>query len=83
MAMSSRWTDSFLDAKRRIGDPPADRVVDDLFTAGNVDAVNALLRTLVRNDQVPPDELPPIVAEYLRDTVLLPPWADPELFCYL
>lgn len=44
------WTDADLDGFRKIGDPLADRVVDEIFATGEVTAVRALLRHCVDND---------------------------------
>ena len=54
----------------------ADQVVGDLFAAGKVDSVNALMRTLVQNDGIPADQLPPAVHDYLARSGQLPDWAD-------
>lgn len=74
----TRWTNRLLDEMRQAGDPPADGVVRELFETGEVDAVNRLMRTLVRNDDVPRAKLPKVVRSYLDSTDDLPDWADPE-----
>jgi hypothetical protein len=71
------WTDAQLDAKRLRGDPLADVVVAELFAKGEREAVNALMTTLVRNDGLPPEQLPPIVLDYLTQTSAIP-IADPK-----
>jgi uncharacterized protein (DUF2236 family) len=65
-----------MDSLREQGDPPADQLVDDLFAAGSVNAVNALMRTLAENDQPPADGLPPGVKDFLAASAALPDWAD-------
>src|SRR5271169_4432934 len=77
-ATPTRWTDSFMDALREQGDPVADQVVADLFAAGSVTAVNALMRTLAENDQPPADSLPQNVKDFLAASAALPPWADTD-----
>jgi len=72
------FTDAFLDEMRETGDPTADAVVRRIFATGKVDAVNALMKTLVRNDGVPAKKLPKAVRDYLDATDDLPPWADME-----
>jgi len=67
-----RWTDELLDQKRQRGDGLADRVVAQLFEEGDIAAVNALMSTLVRNDGLPSDKLPPIVLDYLAQTSAIP-----------
>ena len=61
---------------RAVGDPIADAVVTSLFADGGIDAVNALMRTLVVNDGLPPQLLPPVVLDYLARTAL-PAALDP------
>ena len=63
--MGKQWTNQSLDEARAVGDTEADAVMNELFREGDVDAVNALLRTLVLNDGLPPALLPPIVLDYL------------------
>lgn len=73
-----RWADGLLDRMRREGDPAADDVVAALDKQGSVSEVNRLMRTLVENDDLPPDDLPQIVRDYLEETKQLPPWADSD-----
>ncbi|MEA2187194.1 MAG: hypothetical protein QOK16_2205, partial [Solirubrobacteraceae bacterium] len=49
----TRWTNRLLDQMRQAGDPPADAVVQELDDDDEIDAVNRLMQTLVRNDDVP------------------------------
>ena len=55
---ANRWTMEFLEAKRSIGDPTADAVIEALFQAGDIDAVNGLMVNLVRNEALIPEQLP-------------------------
>jgi ER-bound oxygenase mpaB/B'/Rubber oxygenase, catalytic domain len=73
---SSKWTDALLDRMRKTGDELADKPVKKVLDSGGVDAVNALLRTLVRNDQPVPEELPAEIRDYLAESLALPEWAD-------
>jgi ER-bound oxygenase mpaB/B'/Rubber oxygenase, catalytic domain len=73
---SSKWTDALLDRMRKTGDELADKPVKKVLDSGGVDAVNALLRTLVRNDQPVPEELPAEIQDYLAESLALPEWAD-------
>ncbi|MBS1876344.1 MAG: DUF2236 domain-containing protein [Acidobacteria bacterium] len=75
----TRWSNAFLDSMRQQTDPAADHVVAELFRAGQVGAVNQLMRALVDNDGLPADSLPPVVLDYLRDSGRLPEWADAAL----
>ena len=73
---SSRWTDALLDRMREVGDPVADAPVAAVFERGGVEAVNAIMRTLVRTDQPVPEELPEELRAYLAEALPLPEWAD-------
>ena len=74
-----RWSDERLDRMRREGDPLADATVRAVFGQGAVAAVNQLLTTLVRNDDIPAGPWPHELAEYLRASERLPSWADAAL----
>jgi ER-bound oxygenase mpaB/B'/Rubber oxygenase, catalytic domain len=73
---SIRWTDALLDRMREIGDPVADTPVAAVLERGGVDAVHAMMQTLVRNDQPVPNELPDEIQAYLIESLPLPDWAD-------
>lgn len=75
----NKWTDEFLDGVRQRGDPLADELVKNLFLQGQVETANALMKELIRNDQLVPDKLPELLRGYLVSTAGLPSWADPEL----
>ena len=64
----ARFDDAMLDALRRVGDPPADRVIEALFADREVAQARRLLATLVQNDVPPPTGLPPEVLDYLRSS---------------
>jgi hypothetical protein len=64
---AERWSNEFLDSMRQVGDVEADSVVAALFDEGNVDAVNSLMTTLIRNDGLPSDKLPKVVLDYLSE----------------
>jgi hypothetical protein len=75
---SSRWTDALLDRMRELGDPLADIPVAAVLERDGVDAVRALMRSLVRVDQPVPEELPDEIQAYLLETLPLPEWADAD-----
>ena len=75
-APSDRWSDDFLDTMRSVGDPVADSAVRRVYEQGLLGPSNQLLQLLVRNDQLPMNELPPGLRDYLHATSTLPPWAD-------
>ena len=66
--MGGRWNEQTLAELRMVGDPIADAVVDQLYADGGTSVVNQLMRTLVNNDGLPSDKLPPIVADYLESS---------------
>jgi hypothetical protein len=53
---------------RSVGDPIADAVITQLFEDGGTVVVNDLMRKLIENDGLPPEQLPPIVRDYLEST---------------
>lgn len=69
---AERWSNEFLDSMRQVGDTEADAVIRELFAAGDVDAVNALMHTLVRNDGLPSALLPKVVRDYLAQNEAIP-----------
>lgn len=73
---ADRWTDSFMEPMRQVGDPLADSVIDSLFVNHSIDAVNALMRNLITNEYPEPSTLPPVVADYLKQLDKLPDWVD-------
>jgi hypothetical protein len=66
--VSEAWKHQLLDDARTMGDPVADAVIGELFRDGQLEAVNALMRTLVLNDGLPSELLPPVVLDYLSRT---------------
>ena len=70
--MVGTWSEQSLAELRKIGDPVADAVVNQLFADGGTSSVNDLMRTLVMNDGMPPEQLPPIVRAYLKSSAPLP-----------
>lgn len=79
---AEHWTETLLDAARLEMDPTADAVVRAVYEAGAVDAVNVLLMNTRRPSAELPLPVPPaveaLVRDYLRDTAVLPAWADME-----
>jgi hypothetical protein len=75
---SSRWTDALLDRMRELGDPVADIPVAAVLERDGVDAVRAIMRSLVRVDRPVPEELPDDLQAYLFETLPLPEWADAD-----
>jgi hypothetical protein len=62
---------------RDVGDELADKVVKEVFDGPDgVNKVNGIMRTLVRNDQPVPKDLPKELRGYLTTSLSLPEWAD-------
>jgi ER-bound oxygenase mpaB/B'/Rubber oxygenase, catalytic domain len=72
---ASLWTDSFLDEMRETADPPADRAIRAVFEVGDLAAVQGVLNTLTRDNDIVPGNLPAPVREYLEG---LPSIPEPE-----
>ena len=73
---NSRWTDALLDRMRQLGDPVADGPVAAVLERGGVDAVNAIMQTLVRVDQPVPEQCPTSSGPTWSTRLPLPEWAD-------
>lgn len=67
------WTNAYLDQMRQTGDPLADDVVTHLFESGGIFSVIDLMKTLIVNDHPTPEELPPVLRDYLETTSHIPP----------
>lgn len=74
-----RWDDAFLEGMRQVGDPLADAVVTEVVESHGIGRVNEMMGSLVRNDDIVPDDMPAVVRSYLLETERLPEWADREL----
>jgi ER-bound oxygenase mpaB/B'/Rubber oxygenase, catalytic domain len=74
----TRWTNEFLDPMRRIGDEPADQLMQEIFDGQEVGAVNSMMRNLVANEAIPPGSIPDKLREFLESEAVLPQWADEE-----
>jgi ER-bound oxygenase mpaB/B'/Rubber oxygenase, catalytic domain len=62
---------------RKVGDEPVDEVVKEVFDR-DVNEVNRIMRTLVRNDQPVPTDLPEELRAYLTTSLSMPEWADAD-----
>lgn len=76
MKNSAKWTDSFLDQKRLMGDPEADQVLTEIFETEDNGASRRLFDLLIRNIELPLDAFPPPVRPFLEKTNQLPEWTD-------
>ena len=89
--MSNNFTNSslseeFLQSKRKLTDPIADKVISTIISSGYEDEVNQVFRKLVSNESYTPslfEDLPKevfnAVTSYFEETSTLPEWADQTL----
>ncbi len=62
---------------REVGDPVADELVAGLIRNGTRGEASALLKTLTRNDDSVPADLPETIRTYFNSNTALPEFADP------
>ncbi|MCB9598440.1 MAG: DUF2236 domain-containing protein [Sandaracinaceae bacterium] len=72
-----RWTSDRLEQLRGVCDPPADAVADAIFAEGDIGSINAMLATILDNDDPIPPGLPPAARAFFDATDDMPAWADP------
>lgn len=70
-----QWTDSFLTARRNIGDPAGDAVIRTVFERKHITALDTFMGELVGNAELP-EGLPDEIRSFLGATSTLPAWAD-------
>jgi len=75
---TTSWDDDRLNAMRYVGDQRADDTVASIFEHGSAVAVNELLASILRDDQLVPAALPDDVERYFADTGVLPAWHEPD-----
>ena len=77
-AADARLADDYV-RHTTIGDPPADRVVEDLAAAYSPDEVHSLIASALRDPFDLPDGLPDSLKRLVSDASAIPDWYDPEL----
>lgn len=73
-----KWTDEFLDQKRHVADPLADTVVEKIVQEKGEKEAFHVFDLLIRNIEMPVDQLPDEVEDFIQATDQLPNWADPK-----
>lgn len=74
-----RWAKILLD-HQEVADPTADELIEHIYhNSGQLDVVNDIFKSLVRNEDIMREELPIEICEYLDATNDLPAWADQEM----
>lgn len=73
-----KWTDDLLNEKRQIADPLADSVVEKIVNEKGEKEAFHVFDVLIRNIEMPVDQLPNEVDDFIQATNQLPDWADLE-----
>ena len=73
---SKKWTNEYLQAQRQFGDAPADAVIARVIDQHEIERVDEIFKSLIRNDGIVPEDMPPEVHAFLDETAQLPDWAD-------
>ena len=68
------WTDEFLGHKRTLGDPLADGVIQKLILENGEESSRKIFDNLIRNIELPIDELPAEIQDFMNQTAELPDW---------
>jgi len=75
---TGRWSVGDLERKRTIGDPIADKVIEQMMRDGDKTVFNDLFNSMSINSDNVPLHLPDYLKEYFALHKALPSWADPE-----
>ena len=73
------WPPEFLESKRKITDPIADKVINALMTTDNPEHINSFFMLIRDNNQKLPLGLHPELKNYFELTSILPDWADHDM----
>ena len=73
---AQKWTDEFLNQKRLVADPLADQLIQEIVQEKGTEEARRLFDLLIRNVEMPLDEFPPLIQDYLSQTNQLPEWTD-------
>ena len=77
-AVDARLADDFI-RHTTLGDPLADRVVEDLAAAFSPGEVHPLIASALRDPPQLPDGLPDSLRELVNEVSVIPDWYDPKL----
>ncbi|MGE3628850.1 MAG: oxygenase MpaB family protein, partial [Sandaracinaceae bacterium] len=75
---AGRFTSALLEPMRRVTDPLADDVVHAIYGDHDIGKVNALLASILDNDDPVPPGLPKEAQAFFDTTTALPAWHDPK-----
>ena len=72
----SLWTNDFLDLARLRTDPLADQVIQDLVAEKGLTESRRIFDILIRNVEIPLDQLPDSTRAYFENNRAMPDWVD-------
>jgi len=69
-----KWTNAFLVNKRQAADPIADNIILNVVERNGSDAAQNIFDKLIRNIDLPIQELPDEIKLFIQQKVILPEW---------
>ena len=69
----------WLEQQRYKSDPIADEVIAKIIEGGSLDSVNLIFDHVMKNQEIPSDEMPDALRNYFEETAALPAWANKGL----
>lgn len=79
LVSQNNWTGEFLESKRNIADPLADKVIEAVLAVESTEQLNNLFQIIRGNQQALPKGLLPELDSYFESTAVLPDWADNDM----
>lgn len=73
-----KWNNEFLDVKRTHTDPLADEVIKQLIDSKGKEASRKFFDKLIREIELPIEELPDEIQEFMQNTAELPAWLSQD-----
>ena len=73
-----RWSLEMLNEKRKVADPVADKVIEEMMKDGDKTVFNDVFNTLQKNKHLVPEKFPAYFKDYFALRHHLPTWADPK-----
>ncbi len=73
-----KWTNEFLNQKRNEADPLADNIIKQLIQRKGLDASRQIFDKLIRNIDLPVEELPEEIQAFTDATIALPEWLSKD-----
>lgn len=76
---SDKWTEDFLENKRKFTDSLADSTVEIIMGKKEEALINHLFESITRDNEQLPADAPAELRDYFQQTAVLPAWADRDL----